>query len=185
MLPLHIAYKSELGDQVWNDTDPGFVNWTRAELPFGVLTPGTLSPPVVVILQNTAAARRLALAAQNGGITTGTPEEFVNVKLYLSGTPQMKAMLLQEWPALGAGIELSFDQGVSYIQLSMTFGNEDDPTTWILLPGTAIAESAPDGELDPFPPTNRATVYMRIRTPETPSFLGLVQFAIVPDCDVI
>jgi hypothetical protein len=186
MLPIHIAWEDTTGANVYRGADWGTDAWIENELVEGVLQPNSYSDIFTVVMQNTAQDRRLASVAQDGSGASGTLETFINVKLYLDADdPEMVDLLVNQWPALDAGVELSFDQGFSWKRISPVCGNPADPSTWILLAGSAVTEGAPDGQLGPFPPFNRATVQVRIKTPQVPTSFGLFQFQLVPDCDVL
>lgn len=181
MLPLHLSWKDQFGDTVYNGGDALLENRLETELIHGVLFPGDTGAVQTVILQNVSQQRKmLALAA---GGADYAPESLINVRLYLT-VPEGQLSLLEDWTAAGSGLEISLDRGASWHLFSHTYGWEKDPNTWPLLPGTAISSGAADGILAPYPPTNRAEVQLRVRMPETGTF-GLYQFSLGVDCDVL
>lgn len=185
LLPLHLAWKDIVGAVVYRGADWSQDQWRQADLVEGVLQPGAYSAVFTAVLQNPVQERRLEAVSRDGS-SSGTPEKFVNVRLYLDADdPAMVALLLDQWPLAGAGIELSFDRGISWTRLSSAAGHPERPSTWILLPGSSVTEGAPDGELGPFPPFNRATIQMRVRTPAETGSFGLFRFRLVPDADVL
>jgi hypothetical protein len=185
MLPLHLSWTNETGDKVYRGADAAYETRLASELPFGVLQPDSYSESAVLVLENTAQERRLAAVKADGKTPEGTAEKFIHVRLYLAGDADTVKTLLIDWPALEAGVEVSFDRGVTWTRLSLSAGHPDRPDSWITLPGRAVCEGAADGELGPFPPYNRATVHVRVKTPRDPSVFGLHRFSLVPDCDVL
>lgn len=185
MLPLQISWTTEAGETAYRAPDYAHDIQLVAELPHGVLHPDMLGEAKTAVLKNTAQERRLEAVRRDGKTPEGTAETLVNVRLYLSMPEAASQVLLDEWPLAGAGVEISFDQGVSWTRFSRTCGYEGDPSTWIPLPGRAVCETANDGELGPFAPYNRATLQLRVRTPKNTAAYGIYTFSLVPDCDVL
>lgn len=136
-----------------------------------------------MVIENRVFARRLAAAAAGAPIE-GAPESVVNLRFYLlPGNEASRALL--SWPALQAGVQFSLDQGVTWQSFSATLGNKDAPASWIPVPGKVICAGDPDGTLGPFPPHNRATLYLRVLPPAEAAPSGLYTFSIGLDFDVI
>lgn len=183
-LPLHISWKDSSGSNVYKGADWANDSWLRRDLPIGVLQPDSYSEVFTVVMENPVQQRRLETTHTDGLQPSGTPEKFINVRLYLdSDDASVVDMLVYDWPGRDAGVELSFDQGVSWKRISALWGNPVDETTWIPLP--PVVSGAPDGELGAFPPYNRALILARIKTPANPASFGLFRFELAVDCDVL
>lgn len=77
-------------------------------------------------------------------------ETLVNVKFYLDGDVDSLAILQGTWPTQGGGMQISFDQGLTYTTFSQGpsgVGDVKYPATWLLLPAVAIGLGATDGIL--------------------------------------
>lgn len=185
MLPLHISWKDETGSRIFRGANWDLDSWIVQDLFEGALAPGSYSAIQTVALQNTAQERRLEALARDGVSPSGLPEKMVSLRLYLDGDDATIATLIDAWPQQGAGIELSFDHGVSWKAISPLWGNPRDESTWIPLPVSALATGGVAGELGPFPPHNRATLQLRVKTPLNPSSFGLLRFQLAVDCDVL
>jgi len=185
MIPLHIDWKDSTGAVIYEGGPYTGSSLEQNTLVLGVLAPNSYSGIFTVVLQNTALDRRLQIASQVGSVLDGAAETFLNIKLYLQSDPDTLNTLLNDWPLMNAGVEVSFDNGITWTRFSSSIGNPADSSTWLLLPGSAVAFGAPDGELDATPPTNRATLLIRVKTPANPEAYGLISFSLVPDFDVV
>jgi len=139
-------------------------------LTFPVAFPGTISKPQTVTLASSALAN-------------GTFDILQNVKFYLTGDPGDITTVQGSWPNLGfsynpqrpqlnGGFQISFD-GINWTTFSIKnpalagsvgAGDRNDPSTWILLPGSAIGSDGQDGTLGPY---DQATFYIRFIVPPT------------------
>lgn len=142
---------------------------TDKETSLGVLYPQTLGDPVTLLLRSSA-------FGQGDGFV------LANVKFYLGADdPSTIDMLLNQWPSLGAGVDISFDRGITWTRFSAAAGNPADSSTWVLLQGKAISSVAPDGKLTPL---DSALLTLRVQTPVNLPSQGLFPFQICVDCDV-
>ena len=184
MLPLHMAWKNFAGDVVYRGGDFLTDAWLYRELIEGVVHPGGYSDISTVVLQNVAQLRKMEIERRQGRMD-GPAEKLMNVRLYLASDPDSLELLTSIWPVQGGGVEISFDQGISWKRFTREYGNVNDPSTWILLQGSAVSQGAPDGELDPFPPFNRATLQLRLKLPSSSYRYGLFTYTLGVDCDVL
>jgi hypothetical protein len=110
------------------------------------------------------------------------------VKFYLTGDPNDIATVQGSWPNLGfsynpqrpqlnGGFQISFD-GIDWTTFSIKnpaltgsvgAGDQNDPSTWILLPASAIGSDGQDGTLGPY---DQATFYIRFVVPRPRPFLA-------------
>jgi hypothetical protein len=104
-----------------------------------------------------------------------------NVKLYLTGDPTEIATVQTIWPPLGGGFYISYDGGKTYTVFSPTYGYENDPTTWVLLPAEAIGLNGVDGTLGPFDSANLILKYV---IPEQATQYQIYDIALTADFDV-
>jgi hypothetical protein len=102
-----------------------------------------------------------------------------NVKFFLTGDADTVA-LLQSW-APAAGLQISFDSGINWKTFSLAYGNAADPTTWILMPASAVSSIGADGQIGPF---DTASLQFRLQAPPTLPSYGLYAVQIGVDCDV-
>lgn len=183
--PFQAVWKDESGARIFRGADWSLGSSIEKDLFEGVLAPGVCSEEFSVALINPAGERLLEARGRDGSYPDGAPEKMVNVRLYLdSETESTVQALVQEWPQVGAGVELSFDHGVSWRRISASWGNPLDESTWIPLPATALAPGGVAGELLPSPPHHRASLLLRVKTPSAPSW-GLLRFELAVDCDVL
>lgn len=186
LLPLHIAWTDETGARVYRGADWKAGSWILEDLTEGVVAPSSSTGHYTVALQNVAQERQLEARARDGASRQGALEKLVNVRLYLDADDEAVVdALVNVWPAAGAGVELSFDNGATWRAISPEWGNPRDSSTWIDLPASALPVGGVAGELAAFPPWNRATLQVRVKTPAKPSRLGLFRFRLEVDCDVL
>ena len=144
-------------------------------LTFPVAFPGTISRPRTVTLASSALAN-------------GTFDILQNVKFYLTCDPGDITTVQGSWPNLGfsynpqrpqlnGGFQISFD-GINWTTFSIRnpalagsvgAGDRNDPSTWIILPGSAIGSDGQDGTPGPYDP---ATFYIRFVVPRPRPFLA-------------
>jgi hypothetical protein len=148
--------------------DSGMQPLDGTDMQLGVVFPQYLSDPQMVYLQSTA-------LAQNGTFTLG------NVRIYADGDAPSLQLLLSVWPAQNAGLDVSFDSGVTWTRFSQTSGAPSDSSTWLPVPARAISDIAQDGVLRV---NDTASLLFRVQTPVDPAFRGLCQFRIVADFEV-
>ena len=166
-VPLHVRW--------WVDPAAllhGFDNttqtWTDEDLVLGLANPNLVTAPIEVFLRSSAAL-------------SGSQEILNHVRIYLTGEDEDVTRLLDEWPAAGNGLEVSFDNGISWTRFNRAAGNPADPTTWIPLPGVAISSVAADGQLGPM---DTAHLYLRLNVGTVPdAIFSRIQIGI--DCDVL
>lgn len=153
--------------------------WLDGNLTFPIAFPGAPSATEVITLQTSSAAE-------------GTLETFKNIRLYLTGDPADIAVVQGLWPTFGdaytparpemnGGFEVSFD-GSNYIRFSNQVGWEDDPTTWITLPATAIGLNGADGTLGPY---DTARMYVRYVIPSVASVYKTFNIQLAADVDIV
>lgn len=106
------------------------------------------------------------------------------------GWPNLGNVSTPPRPELNGGLEISFD-GNSWTTFSAVqssapgsvgVGDQNDPTTWLLLPGTAIGVGGADGILGPF---DTATLYLRYVIPNSATSYQLFDIALAVDADVV
>jgi hypothetical protein len=148
--------------------DAATSSFVDADQPLGILSPGMLSDVTTVYLKSSASDQSQSFV-------------LANVKLYLTGDPALVSQLLIDWPVQDAGIEMSFDDGLTYQRLTATFGNPSDPSTWILLPATAISSVASAGLLQP---NDLAKLLLRVKVPLSVPAFGLFRIGLGVDVDV-
>lgn len=184
LTPLHISWKDPSGANIYRGAEWSKNEFVVRDLAGGVLQPDSYSEVFTVVMQNPAQERRMEAVARDGQQATGIPEKFVSVKLYLDAEDDaLVDMLVHDWPAHDAGVELSFDQGVTWRRIDQAWGNPLDPSTWIPLP--AVVAGAPAGELGAFPPFNRCLIQLRIKTPAHSASFGMFKFELAVDFDVL
>lgn len=188
MLPLSISWRT--ADKLVYGPNYATGSVQTGDTHLGVVTWHETSSPLEVTLRNTSQDRQTVLGLANPG------ESLKNIRLYLTGDAATIHVLMVEWPPLGCGVELSMDQGASWILfsgVSVTLpdgtvlpvaGYDADPTSWIPLRGSSVSSTAGDGELLPYPPYDQASLLLRVQTPSASSQKGLFQYEIGLDFDV-
>lgn len=164
-MPLHLIWTMNgvqlrgMSDGVWND----------GSLLHGVSHPGRVSASRDIRLQSSARADH-------------TFEKLTGVRLYLDGTDEELQIVQEVWPALGGGIEISFNDGRSYQLFSTVVGYKSNPNTWLLLPAEAAGLNGQDGVLGPF---DSAHMFLRYRVPAESNDFRLYQVRLEADFDVV
>src|SRR5271163_887103 len=138
------------------------------EAVFGISFPNQQTPPLAVNLASSA--------RQNSGFDT-----LNSTKLYLTGPAEEVAIVQGLWPSLGGGLQISFDGGLTYHTFSTTYGYQNDPTTWVLIPESAIGLDATSGQLGPFDSANFLLQYV---IPEAATQYQIYDVALTCDFDV-
>jgi len=172
----------QTGQIVYRGGDFTQSTWLQQPLIEGVLFPAQYSEVFTIVLRNPATDYRLA-AQLSGASVSGNVQTYANIRLYLTGDSAAEVQTV--WPALDGGYEISFNQGLTWIRFDTTHGLESDPSTWIPLPGCAVADGAPDGQLGPFPPLNQATLQVRVKVPFNVSQFGLYKLSLGIDLDIL
>jgi hypothetical protein len=184
MIPFYLNWKTERGDRYFRTYDSNADTWADETLAHGVLHPAGVSDVQVVVLENPARFRRLIEESRFGRVRAPL-EKVTDIKLYLSAEQDVLERLLVIWPSLNAGVEVSMDHGITWHRFSTTCGNPEDPSTWLPLAAAAVNEGAVAGELGPFPPFDRATLMIRLRTPMEAPYLGDYSFQLEANCTVL
>ena len=167
MPPLHVMWEDASGNIV-HGFDP--VNGVWVDQPFISGLAFTDAPGGAVMVQFRSSASFLQ-----------SPETLLNVRLYLTGQdPGTLNLLATQWPP-AAGLDISFDNGVSWTRFSITAGNANDSTTWIPMPGAAVSSVAPDGQIGP---NDVATATLRLTVAPGTTDFGIYLFQIGIDFDV-
>ena len=142
--------------------------WTDEDLVLGLANPNLVTAPIEVFLRSNAAM-------------IDSQEILNHVRIYLAGAAADLTRLLEEWPATGNGLEVSFDGGRSWTRFSTVAGNPADPSTWIPLPGVAISSVAADGQIGPM---DTARLHLRLNVGAVPDAI-FSRIRIGIDCDVL
>ncbi len=108
-------------------------------------------------------------------------DTLINVRLYLTGDPTEIATVQTIWPPLGGGLFISYDGGKTYTPFTTTYGYVNDPTTWVLLPATAIGLNGVQGTLGPFDSANFILKYV---IPEQATQYQIYDISLTADFDV-
>lgn len=135
--------------------------------------PSTTSKPISLVIASPAA-------------NTNTTEILTNVKFYLDGSD---ATLLESWASisgtessLNGGVEISFDNGITWTRFSSTIGKKSDTSTWVILPAVAISSLATDGQLMSY---DRGKLLLRVIVPPSFSDYRIISFLLGTDFDVV
>lgn len=142
--------------------------FNQTEAVFGITFPNQQTKPLSVNLSSSA--------HQNNGFDT-----LNNTKLYLTGPTAELAIVQQLWPSLGGGLQISFDGGLTYHTFSTTYGYQADPSTWVLIPESAIGLNATAGQLGPF---DSANFLLQYSIPEAATQYQIYDVALTADFDV-
>src|SRR5271170_7836911 len=154
------------GNSVLIGESNGVFNQTEAV--FGITFPSNQTQPLALNLSSSA--------HQNNGFDT-----LNNTKLYLTGPADQIAIIQQVWPSLGGGVQISFDGGLTYHTFSTTYGYQADPSTWVLIPESAIGLDATAGQLGPYDSANLLLQYV---IPEGATQYQIYDVALTADFDV-
>jgi hypothetical protein len=134
----------------------------------GISFPGSTTTPLSINLAS--CAREL-----------NTFDNLINVKLYLTGDSDQIKIIQSDWPAIGGGLQISFDGGRTYNTFTTTYGYQATPSTWVLLPAEAIGLNGNAGTLSPF---DSANLLLRYIIPTSAVDYDIFQIALTADFDV-
>jgi len=142
--------------------------WCDGQVNQGVCFPGQVTQAQPIELSSSA--------------RNGTLETLSNLKLYLAGDAMDIAIMQATYPALGGGVEISFNRGLTYQTFSMTYGYEAVANTWILLPKESVGLLGVDGVLQPF---ESARFLIRYRIPANVDQFRAYSLRLEADFDVL
>ena len=142
--------------------------WTDEDLVLGLANPNMVTAPIEVFLRSSAAL-------------SGSPEILNNVRFFLTGPVADLKRLLEDWPAAGNGLDISFNEGRTWLRFGLDIGNPADPATWIPMPGSAVGSLSPDGQIGPM---DVAHMYLRLSVGPVPDAI-YSRIQIGMDCDVL
>lgn len=142
--------------------------FNQNESVFGITFPNQQTQPLAINLASSA--------HQNNGFDT-----LNNTRLYLTGPADEIAIVQGTWPTLGGGIQISFDGGLTYHTFSTTYGYQNTPSTWVLIPESAIGLNATAGQLGPY---DSANFLLRYVIPEAATQYQIYDIALTADFDV-
>jgi hypothetical protein len=106
------------------------------------------------------------------------------------GWPNLGNVFTPQRPEMNGGFEISFD-GTSWITFSAVqssvpgsvgVGDQNDPSTWVILPATAIGLNGTEGILGPY---DTATLYLRYVIPNSVTDYQVFDISLVADVDVV
>lgn len=131
-----------------------------------------------------------AITLRSSARDTHTFENLTNLKLYLTGSDV--SVVQESWPYLGdaftparpelnGGFQISFDGGRNYITFDKQHGYEQDPSTWIQVPGIAIGLNGADGVLGAF---DDAHFLVRYKIPSLAATFKVLDLQLIPDFDI-
>lgn len=135
----------------------------------GISFPGNSTNPISINVKSSA--------SQNH-----TFETLKNVQLYITGPASQIKTIQLDWPALGGGLQISFDEGKTYNTFTTTYGYYADSSTWVTLPAIAVGLNGIAGTLGPF---DSASMLLRYVIPEGATQLSVFELALTADFDVI
>ncbi|MGC1582157.1 MAG: hypothetical protein WA766_11770 [Candidatus Acidiferrales bacterium] len=138
------------------------------EAVFGISFPNQQTQPLTINLASSA--------HQNNGFDT-----LNNTKLYLTGPAEEIAIVQSTWPALGGGLQISFDGGLTYNTFSATYGYQANPATWVEIPAEAMGLNGMAGQLGPY---DSANMLLRYVIPEAATQYQIYNVALAADFDV-
>jgi hypothetical protein len=129
-------------------------------LSFGVVVPGQTIGPLTVDLQSST-------------FLQGTMYVLSGIQFYLDGDAATVALLNTTWPAMNGGIELSFDDGQTWIRFTQ-------PGQRIPLPPTSVLD-----QLGQLQPAETAQFLLRLVVPAAANPNGLNQLRLGVEFDVL
>lgn len=188
-LPFYVSWAT--GDQALLDFHYPNQSLVSTQSQLGVHTWNDLPEAYSLRVRNTSQARQIAISSTSAG------EKLENIRFYLQGDESTLSVLMEEWPLSGCGLELSMDQGVTWLLFSRVIvssqdgtvlpilGVESDPSTWIPLQASAVAFGSANGELLSYPPYDQAYLLLRLRVPSSSSLSGLFEYNLGIDFDVL
>jgi hypothetical protein len=106
------------------------------------------------------------------------------------GWPNIGFQHTPSLPQLNGGLQISFDN-INWITFaskqigapgSVSVGDMNDASSWLLMPGIAVGEGGTDGLLEPF---DTATFYLRYIIPPGDTTYKLFNISLALDCDII
>ena len=99
----------------------------------GVVNEGIIFPGQTTLAQ--------AITVTSSALYDGLDETLTNVKFYLDGDPASLVIIQGLWPTQGGGMQISFDQGLTYLtflQGPSGLGDKNYPATWITSQETLV-----------------------------------------------
>lgn len=152
-------------------------NWIDGQLAFPILFPGVTSDAVALTLSTSAGINQ-------------TFETLTNVAFYLTGSDA--SMVQGTWPYLTdplgnvtaqatGGVEISFDDGLTWSRFSNSVGLAGHPSTWLALPQSAVGSVGLPGQLGAF---DAAHIQVRLVIPPSVSLARVLDIQLTIDCDV-
>lgn len=172
--PLHVMWQTAAGDLL-HGFDNANQKWVDQELTLGLAFPDAMADAQTVLLRSSASFLQSA-------------EVLINVRIYLCGDPDTVQALNAQWPASGGGLDISFDNGVTWLRFLAAgeglagAGDESDSSTWIPLPGSAISSVAVNGQIGP---NDVASVLLRLQVPPGERAFGVYRMQLGVDFDVL
>jgi hypothetical protein len=153
-------------------------NWIDGQLTFPIVFPGVTTT-------------LLALSLSSSASVNLTFETLINVAFYLTGSdaPTVQG----EWPyitdaygnataSVTGGVEISFDNGLTWNRFSNTVGLESTPSTWLPLPQEAVGSVGTAGQIGAF---DTAHMLVRYVIPPSVSLTKVLDVQLQVDCDVV
>jgi hypothetical protein len=157
----------------WLDADRNLLHGTNLggvllalDASLGPVFPEVLSPQIPLYLFSTSPL-------------LPNPFTLTNVRFFIQGDDE--DLIINAWPALGGGLEISVDRGATWIAFGPTLGNPAQPEGWIPLSGKAVGTTAADGVLAA---GFSALILLRMNTPASPPAFGLFRFELAVAFDV-
>ena len=165
---IHLQWQAANGDLL-HAIDNTTYQVTDRDLSLGVAYPNLVTVPQAVLLRSSASFH-------------DSDEVLTNIRIYLTGDPGVVKMLQEQWPMQGGGLEISFNDGVSWSRFSSGCGYASNPDTWIPLPGQAVSSVARAGQLGPL---DTARILIRAQIPTGADTFGLHCVRLGADFDVL
>jgi hypothetical protein len=183
-MSIHLRWQNAKGELL-RGIDNTTQQWTDRDLALGIAYPNSVTATQEILLRSSASLQ-------------ASDEVLANIRLYLTGDPEVVEMLQQQWPAAGGGLDISFDDGANWFrfqQLGADPFDPDDPTrradwvgvegqpqSWVGLLGSAVSAIAPDGQLGSL---DTARVLFRLTVPAGAATFNLHRVRLGADFDVL
>jgi hypothetical protein len=153
-------------------------DWIDGQLTFPIVFPGVTTPAQALSLSSSAS-------------TNLTFETLINVAFYLTGSDA--PVVQDEWPyltdaygnatpAVTGGVEISFDNGLTWNRFSNTVGLASTPSTWLALPQEAVGSVGTAGQIGAF---DTAHMLVRYVIPPSVTLTKILDVQLQVDCDVV
>lgn len=155
--PLHILWYS--GSEMLQGLDMPSQKWKQGHFSYGPGFPGEVTEARQLVLSTSALFR-------------STFDVLVDCTLHLEAAEEVLNLLDSVWPESGGGVEVSFDNGVTWQLLTSA-----PLPVRVVVPGTTKTTQ----DLSPF---DSIWILVRVKVPIDYTVYGPLDFAIGLDCDV-